>query len=398
MKESEFSMLDRLIGPVDSAAFFSRNWEKEPLHLSRDEPERFGDLLTLGDVDRILAEQTFRQGDMRIVDTREPVSRADYMHGNQVDLAKLYDLFQRGATVVFERLDGKWLPLRRLCRAMEQELGHPAQANIYLTPGSNHGRRGEQAQGLKRHYDTHDVFVLQVAGSKTWSLFDQVVELPLKSQPPRPEDYQAMEVRETVTMKAGDTLYIPRGFVHDAQATEDSSLHITLGILSYTWATLLGEAVQIAAREDASLRRSLPRHAGAEFNLQEELAGALARLGAGDTLSRAWKQVDDHFVTGRAPMLEGQMEQLAALASLDETSVFAPRETSIVRFEVRELELAVIGQRGEVVFPLQVEDAVRFALAGPRYSLADIPGGLDEAGRLVLVRRLIREGLVAVAT
>lgn len=389
-------MLCRLIDPVGPEAFFARNWEREPLYLPRSEAERYSDLLTFNDIDRILAEQTFRQGDMRIVDMQDPVTRADYMHGNQVDLARLYDLFQRGATVVFEQLDGKWLPLRKLCRAMEQELGHPAQANIYLTPGSSHGRQGDHAQGLKRHYDTHDVFVLQVAGSKTWSLFDQDVELPLKSQQPRPAEYEEMVVRQTIHMKAGDTIYIPRGFVHDAQATEDSSLHITLGILSYTWATLLGEAVQIAAREDVALRHSLPRHIGAGFDLKAELANVLARLGSGDALERAWKQVDDHFVTGRAPVLDGQMEQLGALATLDDVSVFAPRSTAIVRIEPREDEVAVIGQRGEVVFPLQVESALRFALTRSGYKLGDIPGGLDQAGCLVLVRRLIREGLVAV--
>ena len=57
---------------------------------------------------------------------------------------------------------------------LEETLGHPAQANAYYTPRA--------AQGLPVHHDTHDVFVLQVAGEKRWLVYEPALELPLQDQ------------------------------------------------------------------------------------------------------------------------------------------------------------------------------------------------------------------------
>ena len=52
--------------------------------------------------------------------------------------------------------------LAALCRAMEKAFSSHFQANVYLSPPN--------AQGFGTHFDSHDVFVLQVAGSKIWTL------------------------------------------------------------------------------------------------------------------------------------------------------------------------------------------------------------------------------------
>jgi hypothetical protein len=36
------------------------------------------------------------------------------------------------------------------------------------------------------------------------------------------------------------------------------------------------------------------------------------------------------------------------------------------------------------------------ALGSPRFVVKDLPGDLDDAGKVVLVRRLVREGIVRV--
>ena len=48
------------------------------------------------------------------------------------------------------------------------------QTNAYLTP--------RRSQGLPVHHDTHDVFVLQVAGREALARLRAVLELPLKHQ------------------------------------------------------------------------------------------------------------------------------------------------------------------------------------------------------------------------
>jgi ribosomal protein L16 Arg81 hydroxylase len=391
------SAFGHLIAPVETADFAERHWERAPLVVRRGNADYFADVLTLDDIDRLLSDLTFRREDMRVVDSYESVTRTDYMSGSEVDAAKVFGLFEAGASVVFERLDGKWPPLRRLCRAIEQELRQPAQANVYLTPGSGHGRRGERAQGLKRHYDTHDVIVLQAAGTKTWRLFEAARELPLKDEKPHPPDYAEMESVQSFELEAGDTLYIPRGFVHEAEATEATSLHVTLGLLSYTWKDLLNEAVDDLVRGDARLRRALPFGFGRSDDgrdaLFDDVAGQLAASGA---MARAWERIETHFIQSRRPILEGQLSQLAVLDEIGLQSVVAPRATALYEIERRADEVVLRYHGAQVSFPSYAEEALRFAAATPSYKVADIPGGLDDKGKLVLVRRLVREGLLTV--
>ncbi|MEM7121672.1 MAG: cupin domain-containing protein [Pseudomonadota bacterium] len=386
--------LARLIAPADETAFASDYWEREPLVVQRNEPGYFADVLSLDNIDTLLSELTFRRDDMRVVDSEEPVKNEDFMSGREVDVAKVFALFGAGASVVFERLDGKWPPLRHLCRGIEQELRQPAQANVYLTPGSRHGRQSERAQGLKRHYDTHDVIVLQTGGSKTWRLYDKGRELPLKDEKPNPPDYAEMEPVRTFELKTGDTLYIPRGVVHEAEATEETSLHVTLGILSYTWKDLLIQAVDDLVRQDATFRRALPfADSRGKEALFEDVVERLRQSGA---LSNAWDKIEKTFVQSRRPILEGQLTQLAALEEIDQETLVEPRATALYEIELRDDQVVLLYHGAEVAFPAFAEESLRFAASTPSYKVADIPGGLDEKGRLVLVRRLVREGLLAV--
>src|SRR6185295_12103641 len=99
------------------------------------------------------------------------------------------------------------------------------------------------AQGFSAHYDTHDVFILQAAGSKHWRLYGSSVQLPLASTPYPYPGPDAGKPSADFVLRAGDVLYIPRGHVHDALTSDSISLHVTLGINVYTWADLFMEAL-----------------------------------------------------------------------------------------------------------------------------------------------------------
>ena len=134
-----------------------------------------------------------------------------------VDPRKALALFRDGATVVFQGLHRYWPPLTRLVAELELELGHPCQANAYLTPPGS--------QGFAVHSDTHDVFVLQTAGSKRWEVHT-------------PEDVQE------VLLEPGLCMYLPTGTPHAARAQETVSLHVTLGINQLTWRGLVERTVR----------------------------------------------------------------------------------------------------------------------------------------------------------
>ena len=133
---------------------------------------------------------------------------------------------------------------------LERELSFPLQANAYLTPA--------RAQGAKYHYDTHDVFVLQILGSKRWTMYGTPVTLPLRNSDFDAQTHERGEPTMDFELGPGDMAYIPRGVVHDARSSEELSLHITVGILSYRWADLLLEFVADASLKDPAFRKSLP--------------------------------------------------------------------------------------------------------------------------------------------
>ena len=67
------------------------------------------------------------------------------------------------------------------------------------------------------------------------------------------------ELRQEFVLKPGDCAYVPRGLMHDAQTSGDkASLHITVGLITRTWADLMLEAVSEVALRSPELRRSLP--------------------------------------------------------------------------------------------------------------------------------------------
>ena len=291
--------------------------------------------------------------------------------------------FERGATIVLQALHVHHPPLARFCRDLERELGHPAQTNAYYTPPS--------AQGFKVHHDTHDVFCLQVAGEKRWLVYPPILELPLRSQKYTPDMGDPGETVLDVTMRAGDTLYLPRGWLHQAMTSDTPSLHLTVGVAVATWLDALQEAVREAANEEVDLRRGVPADGRAPDGLLELVA---ARLSPEAVSSRTRRS----FVRSRRPVREDAFDQVRALEELDVDSSLERRETVIFDFAVDEHEARLSFEGRGLRFPARIRAELEFLAAaeGP-FTLADLPGRLDDPGRLVLGRRLVREGFLRIS-
>lgn len=248
--ELEFA---RLIGPVEVDQFFSEYWEKKPLIISRNQPDFYAALLSLSDVDNIITSKQLRFPAIGLVKggVRIPPSQytSDLPWGNNtftgvINVDKVLNEYQQGATIILEALHQRWRPLRQFCQELEKYLNYPVQANIYLTP--------KGSQGFAPHYDTHDVFALQTAGSKHWRIYGSPVELPGSGQPYEPACFEPGKPLHEFDFNSGDFMYIPRGFIHEALTSESISLHITVGVTSYTWADVFSEALSCAVRILAS--------------------------------------------------------------------------------------------------------------------------------------------------
>lgn len=66
-----------------------------------------------------------------------------------VSLAEARRAFQRGGfSVVINRLQRRWRGVSRVSLALEDVLGHPVNANLYMTP--------PESQGFEAHFDWMD--------------------------------------------------------------------------------------------------------------------------------------------------------------------------------------------------------------------------------------------------
>jgi ribosomal protein L16 Arg81 hydroxylase len=380
------------LDPVDAGDFLADYREQQPLVVARGEPPRFNGLLAPGDVERLLCDTGIRVPAFRLVKDGAQVPLRTYTEdirwrpgsftGTAV-VERAADAFARGATIVLQALHLHWPAAALYCRDLEQRLGCPVQANAYHTPAS--------ARGFAVHHDTHDVFVLQLAGRKRWRVYEPVLELPLKDQRWSPELGDPGPPIEDFTLEAGDTLYLPRGWPHEATTSDDESLHLTVGMHPQTRLDALRMALD-SCEDDIEFRRSMPADGALPEDLLERLAARLAP----DELSRLLRR---RFVENRRPILHDQLSQLRALERVTVEDQLERRATVIFELEKTNDGGAVLLFEGkEVRFPPQATSAVVAAAesSGP-FSADQLPGPLDDEGRLVLVRRLVREGFLRFA-
>lgn len=390
MEMNRFRCLSRLTAPLPARLFLESVWECEPLVQAEGDPEGFADLLTMADIDFAVTSADMRYPQFRVVRDGSPLPLQQYTRtvrgGRAADPERILRAYADGATIILQGFHRRWPPLTRFCSELEQELSHRVQTNIYLTPPG--------AQGFAAHYDTHDVFVIQLHGSKQWRLYDAPFPLPARDQTHRKRGVHPGEVRQSFELRPGGVIYIPRGWFHDALTSESSSLHITLGITGTTWLDLMRDLVKHCAEEPAFRRNLPPGYA------HDPAAGRLAE--------QEWKQLLQRLpaLTEPAAMLEERAGKFRSrsrgssrgrLLDLEMERSLAP-DSRVLRREVAAIlepqgERMILKSPGvELTFPAFAAECLRFCLDHPAYTAADLPESLDLPGRLVLLRRLLREG------
>jgi ribosomal protein L16 Arg81 hydroxylase len=374
---------------VTCEAFRAQYWERDVLFLQRQAAGFFADLMTLDDLDRILSASGCYESEVSVtVNGHTQAVPDDYLR-----LETIYAYYRRGATIGVNFIHRRWEPLAQLCRSMSHEISAPLNVNAYLTPAGS--------QGFGTHFDTHDVFVLQIHGAKLWRLYEPSHRLPEGAEPAGEHDSPPGPVKSTAELRAGDLLYLPKGTPHDATANESASLHLTIGVHPVTWASVAREALNEIISRDARYREALPMGFAADqavatssyrhlADLMTDLAGQLPATGVVEAAAQQVRAIT-------VPPLRGHLLDLESLDSLDLGSTVCQRPSLVWATrdsgEVIELEF-----NGKVLgFPARIRPQLLFATQNLAFTGHDLPGGLDEPGRLGLVSTLVREGFLTLA-
>lgn len=379
--------LSALLGADTGARFLPTIFEQDYCRSVGEQADRFAGLVTLADVDRIITGTDLKEGDIMLANAAATDGGPDgYVDGGgYIDRGAVARHYRRGATVIVNQAQRFFPALGQLCQGLEHVFSCHVQTNLYLTPP------GEQ--GFRTHFDNHDVFVIQVEGAKQWRLYGVPLDLPFRGERYRSADHAAGDLREEFPLNAGDSLYVPRGMMHDASTLGDvPSLHITVGLINKTWADLMLEAVAEASLRLPELRRSLPAGFARTGFDRAQARATLASLGqllAGELrLDPALDLLTDEFIRTRPALNFG--------ALVDRDRPIAPDER-LVRVSLAACRMAEDGEAlalivpgGELSFTPESGPALAKALTGEEFTLASLGFDHGEA----LVRRLLDYGLV----
>jgi bifunctional lysine-specific demethylase and histidyl-hydroxylase NO66 len=365
----------------DAQTFLTKIWASRT-HIHHTDPAALVGLLGFDDVDRLLTGAAIRTPAVRIAKdgtvlpaaafTRQATLAGQPLTG-LVDPRKVFDLFDDGATIVLQGLHRYWEPLGALVAELELALGHPCQANAYLTPPGS--------QGFALHSDSHDVFVFQTHGSKIWEVHAG------------PDEAQAVQ---SVVLEPGLSMYLPSGTPHAARAQDAVSLHVTVGVNQVTWRHLL-ERVLADAMERAGGQHLPAGYLDDPTVLADELPRRVEELVTGlrdlDAMAVADAQVR-RFLTGRTLWQRGGLRDRIATRQLSDTSRLRrrPGHPCVLVPDGDRLRV-LLGDR-ELVMPVRLAAALEAVQGASTFRPADLAGHLDEQSRLVVCRRLVREGLL----
>jgi cupin superfamily protein len=369
---------ERLIHPVGVETFLRKYWEQQPLVIPRDRADYYSEVLSAADIDSIVGFGQLKYSQLKVARSDDAgANKIFYVDGGSTsDTNQLFHSYDQGNTLVLNFAQCYWEPAARVCSALESFFHFPVGINVYVTP--------RKSQGFPPHFDEHDAFVLQIEGSKLWRLYDQ-------GAPSR-----------EICLNAGDLLYIPRGSVHEAHTTDAASIHVTVGVRSYTWTDLVAELLALESPRNVELQSALPvgfMNSKDALELIAERVPALLRALADRTRSQdGVDRLRERLIERMRPLPEAHLQSLDQIDQISPHTLLVKRQGMLchVSTQANAAEIAFPGNR--MKGPAHIEPALRFiANSSEPFRVRTLPDCLSDASKVVLAKRAVREGLLRIA-
>ncbi len=292
-----------LLNPMSVDEFRRDVFSQKHVHLSGDS-DRFAHLLSKETLFQHVYSDAYDVRLLKVVRDDKDISPREFIEQGpsghlRVKQANLQVLLDGGAALIIPHLQRYNKKLWDVCGLLGELVAAEVSVNVYFG--------NPKSVGFGMHVDHHDVFVLQVSGSKLWALAEPTCAAPLAVPehmgPPPKEILWEGELRQ------GDALYLPRGFWHGAKAMDEGpTLHLSFGIQPCTGLHIVyWLAKKLMGSQE--FRQELPRFE--DPKILQEHAGDLSAW-----LARVW---DEELVVR---FLEEHKERLRAERNAFETKFF----------------------------------------------------------------------------
>jgi ribosomal protein L16 Arg81 hydroxylase len=402
--------LSEILSYVPEKEFFDRYWEQKPLFVDAGRKGFFRDILSMESMNDILTNHRFRTDECKVSKKGKIVSKSLYRNdysmrimereiNDTVDTRKLLSLYAQGSTLVFAELNTRWFPIQQLKQEIENTFHATVLTNVFLTQ--------KRAQGFSAHYDSHDVIVLQLSGSKLWKVSSSPIELPLKSQAfgrylsNNPVD-KAFDTLFEIELNEGDVLYLPRGYMHEAKTLDEPSLHLTLGLHPKLAVDFIIDAMTLAGHHSSEIRRSLPNDfLNQPTNIKRSMLESWVNLAIGSLSNESVESICLGYKKRIAGLTKfctpDHLMMINASPELEATSnLISEQASDIVLDEGDGLLSLHRGKQKLAIFPTSYKTSVEYILNNHTYSFHDIPGQISDEAKKHLIEKLKNNGVVYV--
>ena len=260
-----------LISPLRTDEFFEQQYRHRKPMVFRGPVGRFSSLMLWKDLNDLVRNRNLRFPQLQMVIEGQPIPDADYMRSyyglgtinygisenRRIDEHNLIRYLRNGATLIINSVWTVHEPINVFLSAIGSMLGTNISVNLYAS--------WKETRGFATHWDAHDVYIVQVQGSKVWSVYGEGRVLPT-SLDVEPNDLSPTEILWSGTLTSGDVLYIPRGWWHDAvipkELDGEGSIHLTVSLQQFTGTHVLTWLASKLAATCELFRDNVPRHAG----------------------------------------------------------------------------------------------------------------------------------------
>ncbi len=390
-----------LLAPMDEHTFVTEVLGQRVYH-SPCRPSRRAhrEILTLDELLDAIAQRRVPTDALRFISGRDDGATDEFTADNfarssrgrsLLDFHRVRDYLVRGrGSMVAYSLD-QWLPsVHRFMSAMGEVTGTRIGANAYYTPA--------ESRVFRPHWDTHDVLVVQLHGTKHWRIYETLLEHPLPGRAymeSTPYEGFADDLPSyDITLAEGDMLYLPCGTPHAAWTEGEDSLHLTGGLMPVRWHDVIRTAVEQALLEcekDLELRQPCaawflgvddPRVRAEHDRVQDRFLEHLRAVGLPDVLASLFadETACPHGLGLSTPPVE-----------LD-TPLSRVRGVAFVHDCEQGVQLVHLDRR--IGFPAAFGPALRWMMDQLTLRPSQLPQ-LDTAQRLMLARRLVHEGFLS---
>jgi hypothetical protein len=158
----------------------------------------------------------------------------------------LIDALGRGSSVILNDVADLSSGITKIRNFLSNWTAGKLDCNLYYSQKDH--------QAFPVHYDVHDVFAIQVGGTKHWQVFEKGAEHPINhprftsTRLSNPENLQNSPILD-FEFEPGDIVYIPSGYFHHATCRKGRSLHLSFGLVEMIGLDVISMAFEQAIEE-----------------------------------------------------------------------------------------------------------------------------------------------------